>query len=508
MTKENGVVAVPKTYFFKMAKLDYAHWEKALPREFLQNSVDAGSSRVEISVDEKSRTITVSDDGCGMDYDTIKEKLLVLGGSKKDKGSIGAFGKAKEILFFSWEKYTIRTQNWLVVGEGAEYSIERVKDWHDGTTCSIKVWASESLDSVTSEFEIVASYFEVGCEIYVDGEKVKTHLKRGELLRSLDWADIYIERGVHSYYAAVRINGQWMFNEWLASMYEFGRVILEIKGYSLDALTSNRDSLKGDYSRKFRELIAEFVTETKSALEPKRSIIRERFTGTGKIAVDSAKMQERLREYLLSMSARVDRDELVDGVIDRLPEENTTSIDIDRVEETVKRMTGDIWDYENRFKFIGFQPDFHLIYDEMQKDKSRVDRFMQGSNAGKLANAWTEVLKQVLLDIELYIDFNVGFNFSITSTASYEMIDGEPYFYLNPHLLLSDCEGSPKWYSVSKVFLREDLILKAIHEIGHYKKDSHNEDFVSYTEWIRARTWKSLSIYPKIIKECFRKYLD
>jgi len=507
MSKENGVVAVPKTYFFKMAKLDYEDWEKALPREFLQNSVDAGSSLVEITVDKKSKTITVADDGCGMDYDTIKEKLLVLGGSKKDKESVGAFGKAKEILFFSWESYRIRTQNWLVTGEGAEYSIERVDDWHLGTTCSIKVWSSEDMDRLESQFRLVASNFQVGCEIRVNGDKVVNMLKRGELLRSLDWADIYIDRRANSYRATVRIEGQWMFDEWCSGMYDIGKLVVEVKGNSLAALTSNRDSLKGKYSRNFRNLIAEFITETKSALEPERCIVRERFTGTGKVAVDSDKMQEKIREYLASLSNRVDRDDLVDGIVDRLPEENATSVDIDRVEETVKHMTreSDIWDYEDRFKFIGFQPDFHLIYDEKQKNKSSIDRFMRGSNAGKLANAWTEVLKQVLLDIELYIEFNVGFNFSITTTASYEKIDGEPYFYLNPSLLLSDCKGSPKWYSVSKAFLREDLILKAIHEIGHHSKDSHNEDFVMHTEWIRARTWKSLSIYPKIIKECFRK---
>lgn len=505
MTKENGVVAVPKTYFFKMAKLDYTSWEKALPREFLQNSVDAGASVVKIDVDEERRTITVSDNGCGMDYDTIKEKLLVLGGSKKDKGSIGAFGKAKEILFFSWESYWIRTQDWRVTGEGAKYSIEQVKTWQKGTTCCIKVWKSEDLRSLRSSFEIVASYFQVDCALELNGDPIKTHLKRGELLRSMDWADVYLDKGVHSYHACVRISGQWMFDEWMSNMYEFGKIVLEVHGDSLEVLTSNRDSLKGEYARKFRKLMAEFATETKSALEPTRVIVRERFTGTGKVAVDSEKMEKKMREYLVGLSTRADRDEVIDGVIDRLPEENLTSVDIDRVTETVERMTGNVWDHEDRFKFIGFQPDFHLIYDKKQKGKSTIDRFMRGSNAGKLANAWAEVLKQVLLDIESYIEFNVGFNFSITSTASYEMIDGEPYFYLNPQLLLSDCEGSPKWYSTSKSFLREDLILKAIHEIGHHQKESHNEDFILHIEWIRARTWKSLSIYPKIIKECFRK---
>lgn len=248
-----------------------------------------------------------------------------------------------------------------------------------------------------------------------------------------------------------------------------------------------------------RKLVEEFVTETKSAMEPEKVIVRERFTGTGKVAVDPQKLAERLAEIMKQMSVYASGDEVADGVIDALPADNVMNIDMDRVMETANR--GSYWDYEDRFRFIGFQPDFHVIYDEKDKP-TRVHRFMESLKASQLANAWTEVLKQVLLDIEEYIEFNVGFNFSLTTTASYEKLDGEHYFYLNPDLLLSDCKGKPKWYR-NRTYLREDLILKAIHEISHAFYNSHNEDMILKSEWIRARTWKSLSIYPKIIKECF-----
>jgi hypothetical protein len=87
-----GQVAVPQEYFLKMAKADYSDWQEALAREFLQNSLDAGASKVEVTIDKTGRTITCVDDGCGMDESTIVEKLLVLGGSKKRAGSVGAFG--------------------------------------------------------------------------------------------------------------------------------------------------------------------------------------------------------------------------------------------------------------------------------------------------------------------------------------------------------------------------------------------------------------------------------
>ena len=502
MTREKGVVSVPKSYFFKMAKLDYTSWKRALAREFYQNSVDAGSNLIEVDADREQKVIHIIDNGCGMDYDTIKEKLLVLGGSKKDAGSVGAFGKAKEILFFSWKSYRIRTQDWLVYGEGAEYTIEKTSSWQDGTVCSIWIWEDEDFDEILLQFDTVARLFEVGCQINISGDKVNTSLRRGRLVRSMDWADVYFDDQQKSYEMAVRIKGQWMFNEWMSGSYDVGKIVLEVHGDSTHVLTSNRDSLKGKYQTKFRNLVAEFLTETKSALDPDPVVIREKFTGTGKISMPKEKIAAKLSTSFEDSSLS-NLDEVIDHVIDRLPDENVTSVDMDRVTETAKR--GSYWIYVDRFSFIGFQPDFHVVYEEGSKEGRGLKRFLARENIVMLANAWAEVLKQVLLDIENYTEFNVGFNLSLRTAASYSKVEGERYFYLNPNLLLADCKGKPKWYS-NKTLLREDLVLKAIHEITHLYYDSHNEDFILKSEWIRARTWRSLSMYAKIIKECFVKY--
>ena len=500
MEKENGVVAVPKTYFFKMAKLDYKAWHHALPREFYQNSVDAGASLIEVTTKPDTRRITVSDNGCGMDYATIKEKLLVLGGSKKADGNVGAFGKAKEILFFSWQKYHIRTQDLLVTGEGANYTIERVNDWQDGTVCSIWIWDDEDFNEVELGFDYVARRFEVDSTIKLNGIPVETSLNRGVLIRSMKWANVYLNESVKSYYVGVRIEGQWMFHEWLSGAYDIGSITLEVHGNSIQCLTSNRDSLKGKYSNRFRKLMEEFIIETKSALEPDIVKIREKFTGAGRVVVNKAKAKEKIVEYVnnLTDSELLVKETVADAVIDSMPD--ASSVDMDRVEETAKR--GSYWDHEDRFSFIGFQPDFHVVYEEGSDTDSKLKAILHRPNIIKLANSWVEILKQVMLDIECYSEFNVGFNFSSKECASYERVDGEHYFYLNPNLLLDDCEGSPKWYR-SRRLLQEDLVLKGIHEITHLYCDSHNEDFIVKSEWIRARTWKSWRIYPKIMKECW-----
>lgn len=502
MQKEEGVVAVPKTYFFKMAKLDYKAWNHALPREFYQNSVDAGANLIEVDSSPSDRRINVIDNGCGMDYDTIKNKLLVLGGSKKEIGSVGAFGKAKEILFFSWERYRIRTQDLLVYGEGANYTIERVNDWQDGTICSIWIWNSEDFDDIVSSFDYVARWFQVRSKIVVNGDTVETGLRRGVKVRSMKWADIYLDESLKSYQMAVRIEGQWMFNEWLSAGDEIGKIVLEVHGESIEVLTSNRDSLKGEYNRRFKDLVAEFVTETKSALEPEKVKVREKFTGTGKVQVSKTEAIQKVAEYIveLSDSEMQESEVVVDAVIDALHETNITSVDMDRVEETAKR--GSYWDHEDRFAFIGFQPDFHVVYDQGSSTDRELKGILHRPSIRNLANSWVEILKQIMLDIQVYQEFHVGFNFSAKECASYEKVDGEHYFYLNPNLLLNDCEGNPVWYR-NRRLLQEDLILKGIHEITHIFYDSHTEGFTLKSEWIRARTWKSWRIYPKIIKECF-----
>jgi hypothetical protein len=490
-----------------MAKLDYKVWKKALSREFYQNSVDAGSNLIEVDADREKKVIHIIDNGCGMDYDTIKEKLLVLGGSKKDQGSVGAFGKAKEILFFSWKSYRIRTQDWLVYGEGANYTIEKTSSWQDGTVCSIWIWDDEDFESILNQFKLVAKLFEVNCQINFCGDKVDVTLKRGRLVRCMDWADVYFDDSYQSYEITVRIKGQWMFNEWLSASYDVGKIVLEVHGDSTHVLTSNRDALKGEYATKFRELIAEFITETKSALDPDPVVVREKFTGTGKVAVPKKQIAEKVSAFLKEVDSKPHDfsgvEDIIDSVIDRLPEENITSVDMDRVEETVKR--GSYWTHVDRFSFIGFQPDFHVVYEEGSKAGRELKRFLSRDNVIRLANAWSEFVKQVLLDIEHYTEFNVGFDLTLITTARLSKVEGEYYFYLNPNLLLSDCEGKLRWYS-NKTFLREDLLLKAIHEVTHLFYNSHNEDFILKSEWIRARTWKSLSIYPKIVKECFAKY--
>ena len=80
-TTEQRQVAVSNEFFAK-AKNDYRNWLLAIVREFFQNSVDAGSMRIRVTCEDG--VLTWEDDGCGMNRDTLVNKLLTLGTSTKE----------------------------------------------------------------------------------------------------------------------------------------------------------------------------------------------------------------------------------------------------------------------------------------------------------------------------------------------------------------------------------------------------------------------------------------
>src|SRR5262245_20842128 len=96
--------------FFAKAKNDYEDWRWALIREFMQNSIDCGSDRIEISVIETngSTILSVVNNGDPMTEDILVNKLLCLGGSGKNfQDAVGGFGKAKELLYCCHAGYSI-----------------------------------------------------------------------------------------------------------------------------------------------------------------------------------------------------------------------------------------------------------------------------------------------------------------------------------------------------------------------------------------------------------------
>jgi len=477
-----GTVQVPSGYFQKMAVVDYSNWRTALAREFFQNSIDAHSKNVNVVFNDNK--ITIQDDGSGMSLQTITDKLLVLGGSEKDTGAVGAFGKAKELLYFSWKDWSIRTRDMIVIGHGPNFTIDNTIDSIKGTISTITVDKELFESGVYSAFENVAKLMDTPTKIFIDGLECSCSNHRGRLIKSFDFGDLYLNKSINSVYMEVKISGIWMHSHYLGT--NSGQFVLELSKSSIDCLTSNRDDLKWQYRNDLSVFVRNLIANEKSVTSPKDNQIRTVIPGQGKVKI-RPELIENIIHSGLSVAAM--KTSLMEH-IEKLDQDLRVFKARMNMEKTV--------DVE-RWQFLGYKPEFKLSYTKRQT--SAVKRFMNKKKALKLANLWTEILKQVLLDIrDGYMEFTAGFTFDSETAAEIEKdSDGNVAFYLNP-LLIGEDGGWNKKALTNRYLLVEDLKYKAIHEVAHISHNDHNENFVIAMNKIKAKTDLNHRLYEKIGK--------
>ena len=147
-------ISVPKTFFEEERDKFYSSWIEAFPREFVQNSVDAGARHISVRIDSAKAkgafgedpaldTVTrvvFEDDGVGMSRQVLTDVFFALGGSTKrgDDGSTGGFGRARIMQAFSQVRYSIRTRDCFVEGDGPNYDVVSP----DEAAASLSGWAS------------------------------------------------------------------------------------------------------------------------------------------------------------------------------------------------------------------------------------------------------------------------------------------------------------------------------------------------------------------------------
>lgn len=265
-----GRVATPNEFFAK-SKLEYSDWRWAFYRELIQNSYDAGASRIdfEIGFIENRGTIyiTCTDNGCGMSEEILLRYLLSLGGSHKPQGGIGGFGYAKSLLFFAHVSYRIRTQDQLVEGNGGSYIISQCRETVRGTTVTVEM-AIENGYMVEHWISILKRYasflmLQRPCSISCNNAELKNQFEDFEysVPTSLGMFS-FKETNVGESRVVVAVRGLPMFVQRVYSSGSQGFTgLLELEGDSRELLTSNRDALKGMYANHLSQLIQKMVDE-------------------------------------------------------------------------------------------------------------------------------------------------------------------------------------------------------------------------------------------------------
>jgi hypothetical protein len=194
MTTE--MLVLPQDHFAKRVKAQYSSIEEALVREVLQNSLDAGATRVDFTVERdrfSDETVwSASDNGQGMNLAEFRAFFLTLGGTHKETQSIGGFGAAKEILAFAWENWWARGQDFLCNGNGAanptsEFSPEQPVGFSiGGHGCLMK-----SYDIKNAVRNVVKYCIGMKMKVFLNDDEVKPLSCRLKALESFPFGTMF-----------------------------------------------------------------------------------------------------------------------------------------------------------------------------------------------------------------------------------------------------------------------------------------------------------------------------
>ena len=188
--------------FFVKSFNDYRDKFWAFAREIMQNSIDCGSTSIDIKIvevpDDDCTLVVVRNDGEPMTREILVGKLLSLGSSGKDfQGAVGGFGKAKEILYFAHRSYTIASGVCRVSGSGAGYNLEEGTFFH-GTRSAV-VWGGLVAEPAGTIPQVHRTLRPQECTFTIDGEPVRPQVPRFHFERPLvhegkEWAHLGVSQ--------------------------------------------------------------------------------------------------------------------------------------------------------------------------------------------------------------------------------------------------------------------------------------------------------------------------
>lgn len=471
-------VKIGSSYFSK-EKNDYTNWVWAFVREAMQNCIDAPrSNKITASCQHDTTQdlsyITFANNGQPMDRETLENKLLTLGESGKNfEGSVGGFGKAKVILYFCHLSYTIHTGNLLVEGSGGNYTITET-DYYPGTKSTVVM--EGDCDSVIANFKKFASLCQWNGTFTLDGNELPCSLKKGYYHKTINIGRLYTNKNL-SGAVVFRINGIPMFSQWSKH-----GIIVEIEGKSGDFLSSNRDSIKYQFTTEFEQFKAELATDGKKALRAKTRKVSK--WGGYKNSVSS---QNRLK-YLVKDNAPLDP---VSLAYTTQAQSNSGSVDAflnpsnwPNLQKALPKAT----------------PEFFIINDTELEIPNIYTPDNFSSYSLRLMTAWKNCLVTIHEIMDRPIVFSIGFIFSIDSLAEYRRCNGDIVYSINPCKIIQDDKGTRIKNRYTIVKDKYDIIAAAVHEYTHIDYGSHDADFAAALTANTAVIMKEIKRFHKCFK--------
>ncbi len=463
--------------FFSKVKNDYSSFEWAIAREFLQNSIDCNSSIITVKVEDygTDTRVIVTNDGDPMTREILLDKLLALGSSGKDfKGTIGGYGRAKEVLYFCHKQYHIESGSSLVVGSGARYNYyncEGLVDERHGTSSTIVVDGNRT-EKIISAFKRFCSTAQWGGTITLNGENLPCNLKKGSPRRQMGFGKVYTNKSFPNK-LIVRISGIPMFQSWIS----FDRcVIVELEGTSAEVLTSNRDGLVSKYRYELDEFISELATDKRKALKSSQPRYKH---------IEGVKLRHRTQKNLNVRN-------LVEKALAPMPVSSAAFVPpsqpMFKPKLGIESGSVGVYDRSPTTPSVYSLAPRPTINEEFiirnETDLKIPEYYMPDSDqfctyAKKLAQIWGRLMVQLHRLFEHEAEFAIGFGFDEESEASFEDGNYGKVYYLNPATVVKQENSESKSFKKRfKLTERNRLLMIAVHEFTHGIGNSgHNEEF-------------------------------
>ena len=483
-------IKVDFNYFKTCAKREYT---QNLPviwiREALQNSTDAGAENVWIELTDDE--ITFTDDGKGMDSNIINNKLLTLGGSQKDAGAVGGFGKAKEVLFFCHSEWSItscpnKTTKYFINHQMIDKVPIRITkgEFNRGTIIKIKYDSAEfNKQTWASCIRGFVSTCSTKTKIFLNCDELQKLENRGKCIE-YDIGTLRINKSKKTNNVYVRIRGITMF--YFSSWGDIEALItLDLKGESIDLMSSSRERLLDIHQSSFNRIIKTILANPKSIVDKGHTL-----------TVDKYSMREALEfKKEIQKTGSEEISDAVDDAIQALERGDKSALDylLNKVEGLDENVAGRLRLIVGGF-FISDMGYNFVVYRDGEK-KATIDP--TSPKAQTILHVWKRTVEQVMKDNQLTDNVIVGLTFSPSAEASHTATRNF-YGETEHHILINPTVVEKYSDAVDLGFFLHD---RACHELAHIRIEDHYENFcLLWLKYMNARSKDS-----KKYRNMFRK---
>lgn len=472
--------------WFDTVKKDYVDWQFAFAREAAQNSLDAGATRINVTVelnDDDNTVVRWQDNGCGMNADILESKFMAIGGSDKPNGGTGGFGIAKLILAFAQRNYLIRSQDIEAKGSGAGYSVKTGLEFYSGLILAVTMDGDE-VNYLNSKIKEWARFTTTFCEIYLNGEKLDT-LRMNKPKVETPWCKVYTHNQIgyeYSYEIRVRMNRQYMFNVYTSVQ---AHIVVDLNGTdSKEYLTSNRDGLNYIWRSRLQKLVEEIYENPNKIKEVCDHTVLYRGKA-GRIALDSARRRKKISLNNTVVTAPTANAALFS---EGYAPSESSQINVPQIPRSF---------HEIEKLIDGFD-----VIVVNQTNKEIPDKWTPGKmskTAYKLLNRWIRLIQVVGDILGRTEDVSIGLVFAHDTTAAYKYHSEHGHMLLVNPVKISETRFTNRWRSDNASFY--EMVCAAVHEIMHIKQGNHNESFARDITYAMAKVMARGTLLDRVRKE-------